>query len=100
MQAGSAYIGPMATSHPHPVSPRIPATPVGAPAGGSYWFTTGDPGAVRPPALGHAAVDVAIVGAGFTGLWTAIRLLDTAPSLRIAVLEADRVGAGASGRNG
>ena len=78
----------------------LPRTPLGAPAGGSYWFTTGDPGPARPAAAGHATVDVAIVGAGFTGLWAAIRLLDTDPSLRVAVLEADRVGAGASGRNG
>ena len=78
----------------------LPRTPVGAPAGGSYWFTTGDPGPARPSAAGHSVVDVAVVGAGFTGLWAAIRLLETAPSLRVAVLEADRVGAGASGRNG
>ena len=49
---------------------------------------------------GHGTADVAIVGAGFTGLWSAIRLLETDPSLRVTVLEADRVGAGASGRNG
>ncbi len=77
-----------------------PARRDDAPAGGSYWFTTGDPGPVRPPLHGTARVDVAIVGGGFTGLWTAIRLLETAPSLRVVVLEADRVGAGASGRNG
>ena len=83
-----------------PTSAPIPLAPAGAPAGGSYWFTTGDPGPARPPARGHGAADVAIVGAGFTGLWAAIRLLDTDPSLRVIVLEADRVGAGASGRNG
>jgi glycine/D-amino acid oxidase-like deaminating enzyme len=45
-------------------------------------------------------VDVAIVGGGFTGLWAAIALLDADPSLSVAVLEAERVGWGASGRNG
>ncbi len=70
------------------------------PAGGSYWYTTGDPGPVRPPVRGTIRADVAIIGAGFTGLWTAIQLLDTEPSLRVVVLEADRVGWGASGRNG
>jgi glycine/D-amino acid oxidase-like deaminating enzyme len=45
-------------------------------------------------------VDVAVVGAGFTGLWTAYYLARTDPSLRIAVLEAETVGFGASGRNG
>jgi glycine/D-amino acid oxidase-like deaminating enzyme len=49
---------------------------------------------------GPVRADVAIVGAGFTGLWTAIRLLETEPSIRIVVLEAARVGWGASGRNG
>ena len=45
-------------------------------------------------------MDVAVVGGGFTGLWAAIALLDTDPRLRVAVLEAERVGWGASGRNG
>ena len=71
-----------------------------APAGGSFWFTTGSPGPARPPAAGASRVDVAIVGGGFTGLWAAIALLDADPSLRVAILEADRVGSGASGRNG
>ena len=70
------------------------------PAGGSFWWTTGDPGPARLPARGRQAVDVAIVGGGFTGLWAAIALLDTDPRLRVAVLEAERVGWGASGRNG
>ncbi len=84
------------------MSTRV-GTPPGsgpAPAGGSFWFASGDPGPVRAPASGHSRVDIAIVGGGFTGLWTAIALLDTDPSLRVAVLEADRVGWGASGRNG
>ncbi len=71
-----------------------------APAGGSFWWATGDPGPGRPPARGRHEVDVAVVGGGFTGLWAAIALLDTDPSLRVAVLEAERVGWGASGRNG
>jgi monoamine oxidase len=69
-------------------------------AGGSFWFTTGDPGPRRPAVGGTARADVAIVGAGFTGLWAAIALLDADPSLRVAIVEADRVGWGASGRNG
>ncbi|MCC6209744.1 MAG: FAD-dependent oxidoreductase [Burkholderiales bacterium] len=43
--------------------------------------------------------DVCIIGGGFTGLWTAHRLRDLDPALRIAVLEADACGTGASGRN-
>jgi len=44
--------------------------------------------------------DVAIVGAGYTGLWTAYYLLRAQPSLRVVVLEREQVGFGASGRNG
>jgi glycine/D-amino acid oxidase-like deaminating enzyme len=43
---------------------------------------------------------VAVVGAGLTGLWTAYYLLREDPSLRVAVLEAETAGFGASGRNG
>jgi glycine/D-amino acid oxidase-like deaminating enzyme len=69
-------------------------------AGGSFWFTTGDPGPRRVPARGRHRADVAIVGGGFTGLWAAIALLDADPGLRVTVLEAEQVGWGASGRNG
>jgi glycine/D-amino acid oxidase-like deaminating enzyme len=46
------------------------------------------------------AVDVAVVGGGFTGLWTAYYLLQARPDLTVLVLEAQHVGFGASGRNG
>jgi len=52
------------------------------------------------PAGARDSVDVAIVGAGLTGLWTAWYLLHRDPTLRIAVLERDTIGFGASGRNG
>ena len=45
-------------------------------------------------------VDVAIIGAGFTGLWSAYHLLSHNPELKIAIIEKERVGFGASGRNG
>ena len=45
-------------------------------------------------------VDVAIIGGGFVGLWTAITLKELEPALRIAVLERNRCGSGASGLNG
>ena len=45
-------------------------------------------------------VDVAIIGAGFTGLWCAYHLAVLAPDASIAVLESEHVGFGASGRNG
>jgi glycine/D-amino acid oxidase-like deaminating enzyme len=49
---------------------------------------------------GDLDVDVAIVGGGYTGLWTAIALRERDPSIRVAVLEAEIVGWGPSGRNG
>jgi glycine/D-amino acid oxidase-like deaminating enzyme len=45
-------------------------------------------------------IDVAIIGAGFTGLWSAYHLLSNNPDLKIAIIEKERVGFGASGRNG
>lgn len=54
----------------------------------------------RPALVGDTAVDVAIVGGGYSGLWTAYYLLRHDPRLRVVVLEAERVGFGASGRNG
>jgi glycine/D-amino acid oxidase-like deaminating enzyme len=55
---------------------------------------------VRAPLSGDATVDVAVVGAGFTGLWTAYYLLGADPSLRVALVEQAYAGFGASGRNG
>ena len=54
----------------------------------------------RPPLGGNADVDVAIVGAGYGGLWSAYSLLRADPSLRVLVVEREMVGFGASGRNG
>ena len=67
----------------------------------SLWSATAGPAPARRPALpGDREADVAIVGAGFTGLWTAYYLLTADPSLRVVVLEAEQAGFGASGRNG
>ncbi|MDT4913365.1 MAG: hypothetical protein QOC66_2493 [Pseudonocardiales bacterium] len=67
----------------------------------SLWFEQlGEPLQPRPALAGDLDVDAAIVGAGFTGLWTAYYLQQAEPSLRIAVLEREIAGFGASGRNG
>ncbi len=55
---------------------------------------------MRPALAGDIEVDVAIVGGGYTGLWTAYSLLVADPSLRVLVVEREMVGFGASGRNG
>src|SRR5262245_27003473 len=53
------------------------------------------------PALGEdITADVAIVGAGFTGLWTAYYLMKSDSSLNVVIVERDYAGFGASGRNG
>jgi len=67
----------------------------------SYWMSSVEDDLTPRPSLpGDIAVDVAIVGAGYTGLWTAYYLARSDPGLRIAVLEAEIAGYGASGRNG
>jgi len=67
----------------------------------SYWLEScGDDLAPRRPLDGSAHADVAILGAGLTGLWTAWYLLRRDPSLRVLVVERDIAGFGASGRNG
>lgn len=72
-----------------------------APAGVSLWHDTLHHVATTDGAVpGDLSVDVAVVGAGYTGLWTAYYLSERRPDLRIAVLEAHTVGFGASGRNG
>jgi glycine/D-amino acid oxidase-like deaminating enzyme len=70
-------------------------------AGVSYWLeTSGDDLTPRVPLDGSVTVDVAILGAGYTGLWTAHSLLERDPSLRVLIVEREIAGFGASGRNG
>ena len=67
----------------------------------SLWHdTAGEEFVPRPPLDGDVEVDVAIVGAGFTGLWAAYHLMKIDSSLKIAVVESQIAGFGASGRNG
>lgn len=67
----------------------------------SLWYHTAeDSFTPRPPLPGDIDVDVAIVGAGYTGLWTAYYLHAIDPTMRIAIIEREIAGYGASGRNG
>jgi glycine/D-amino acid oxidase-like deaminating enzyme len=67
----------------------------------SFWLeTAGDDLTPRPSLDGSTDADVAILGAGYTGLWTAYYLLRSDPSLRVVVVEGEIAGFGASGRNG
>jgi glycine/D-amino acid oxidase-like deaminating enzyme len=56
--------------------------------------------AAREPLVGATEVDLLVVGAGFTGLWTALRAVERDPSVRVLVIEADRIAEHATGRNG
>ncbi|QYK40180.1 MAG: FAD-dependent oxidoreductase [Paracoccaceae bacterium] len=78
-------------------TPDLPA----ATGGVSFWYADiGGPPARRAPLAGDAKVDVCIVGAGYTGLWTAFYLHRARPDWTILVVEREFAGFGASGRNG
>ncbi|MEN0107002.1 MAG: FAD-dependent oxidoreductase, partial [Pseudomonas sp.] len=67
----------------------------------SLWMDQVDePLIPRAPLVGAMEADVVIIGAGYTGLWTAYYLKRQAPELRIVIVEAKISGFGASGRNG
>jgi glycine/D-amino acid oxidase-like deaminating enzyme len=76
------------------VEPRLPA----------WWLeqalaAEGDP-SPAPALAGDATADVAIVGGGYTGLWTALALRERDPTRNVVLVEAEICGAGPSGRNG
>lgn len=66
----------------------------------SLWLDTLGPAPSRPALAHDISADVAIVGAGFTGLWTAYYLTREDPTLTVVLLEREYAGFGASGRNG
>jgi glycine/D-amino acid oxidase-like deaminating enzyme len=67
----------------------------------SFWQNDlGEPPPVGPALSDTVSADVCVIGGGYTGLWTAWALLALEPTLRVVILEAVRVGFGASGRNG
>lgn len=81
-----------------PSSPQVADVPNGEVSW--WWRSLGGPPPQRAALPGDLDVDVAIVGAGYTGLWTAYYLKRAQPDLRVAVLEQRFAGFGASGRNG
>ncbi|MEQ4721302.1 FAD-dependent oxidoreductase [Nonomuraea sp. B19D2] len=78
----------------------IPLTKDFANGGVSFWYRQIGLPDRRPALPGPRSYDVAIVGGGYTGLWTAYYLKKAEPGLRIAILEKEFAGFGASGRNG
>src|ERR1051325_4688900 len=65
-----------------------------------WWLDEAGSEETAPPLEGHTEADVAVVGGGYTGLWTALALKEREPSLDVGVLEAEECGRGPSGRNG
>jgi glycine/D-amino acid oxidase-like deaminating enzyme len=65
-----------------------------------WWIGEAGSPPVRPALEGDLAVDVVVIGGGYTGMWAAWHVLDAEPEARVAVLEAGRCGHGPSGRNG
>jgi glycine/D-amino acid oxidase-like deaminating enzyme len=66
----------------------------------SWWLQEAPPDPAQPPLEGDARADAAVVGGGYTGLWTALALKERDPALDVRVLEAEHCGFGPSGRNG
>src|SRR3954465_11186670 len=83
-------------------SPAVPAEAFEARYRARSLWLDGLPGSLTPRrSLGASAdCDVAIVGAGFTGLWSAYYLKQHQPDLRVTVVEREIAGYGPSGRNG
>ena len=65
-----------------------------------WWLDEAGAVQPRPPLADDLDVDVAVVGGGYTGMWTAWHVLQSEPEAKVALLEADVCGHGPSGRNG
>jgi FAD dependent oxidoreductase len=81
------------------INPQVARSLAGA-APRSFWLDQPDAPEPLPALTGLVTADLAIVGGGFTGLWTALLARERDPSLDVVLLEARTVGWAASGRNG
>ncbi|GAB3266294.1 NAD(P)/FAD-dependent oxidoreductase [Arthrobacter pigmenti] len=66
----------------------------------SFWLDDPDRPAASPSLTGDQSTDLVIVGGGYTGLWTALMAKERDPGRRVVLLEGQRIGWAASGRNG
>lgn len=66
----------------------------------SFWLDQADAPAVRDRLRGNTSCDLAVVGGGFSGLWTALLARELFPEQSVVLVEGNRVGWAASGRNG
>ena len=76
----------------HPALAEASATP--------YWLDSADRPAPRPALDVHAVADLVVVGGGYSGLWTALLAKERDPDREVVLLEGNRIGWAASGRNG
>ncbi len=84
-----------------PASPTAVAHSLAGSTAAAFWLDDVRGRRVdHEPLAGDVEADLVIVGAGYTGLWTALRAVERQPGLRVVLLEAERVGWAASGRNG
>ncbi|WP_332603138.1 NAD(P)/FAD-dependent oxidoreductase [Arthrobacter sp. S2(2024)] len=65
-----------------------------------FWLDSSEAPEPLPPLDGHDLCDLAVIGGGYTGLWTALIAKEQHPERTVVLLEASRVGGEASGRNG
>ncbi|MBI3226037.1 MAG: FAD-dependent oxidoreductase [Mycolicibacterium cosmeticum] len=88
----------MKTAFDAHVDPDLVARSLSASAFGSMWLDLARP--QHPPLAGPVSCDLLIVGGGYTGLWAAVHAAQRNPGQRIVLIEAERIGWAASGRNG
>jgi glycine/D-amino acid oxidase-like deaminating enzyme len=81
------------------INPQVARSLAGA-APRSFWLDQPDAPDLLPALTGRVTADLAVVGGGFTGLWTALLARERDPSLDVVLLEVRTVGWAASGRNG
>ena len=82
---------------------EVPAIQIPPDAGRSWWLReamANDPGEPAAPLRRDLETDVVVLGGGYTGMWTALHLTDLDPNVKVAIVEQDICGGGASGRNG
>src|SRR5260221_11268247 len=65
-----------------------------------YWLDSPDRPAALDPLAGRVSADLAVVGGGYSGIWTALMAKERDPGREVVLLEASRIGWAASGRNG
>ncbi|MCV7298798.1 FAD-dependent oxidoreductase [Mycobacterium barrassiae] len=88
----------METVFDAPVDPALVERSLAASTFGSMWLDIPRP--VYPPLSTSVTCDLLVVGGGYTGLWAALHAAERNPGRRIVLIEANRIGWAASGRNG